>query len=444
MREVDSAADKLPLAVYEDIDTPLKVFSNARNEGGPTSASSPPAEQGNQEQGSNGHDDMPDTRVQRKRKQPEVISESLAGSVMMLRSQQINSAPIVQLQAGSKIQQEFGQPDELLASHVVTRPPSPLSLEILGKSRGLKRARLQGSQPTPSPKKPASHLQPQKAAAPDPSCTLPPLPAQPMGSNWWEQGPLWQPMQGTKQWAAAYQPAAGQSPAVQHMEQPEQQSLPCWQPPQATPNGARPGNRSVLPPGIHPAPSSASQQQYNGQPSGRTRGATQQHPQPGIDGQMPPPLWQEPEQPQPWSSSDPVSQQAMVPAPVAAKRPSAFQPSMGSLQPPQAMHPNGRGGAWPMQDLMNEVLAYDDSAEWSDSAGQQQRTERNGFCLRDGEQHGIREVRQRHLQHEQALLAPNGGNFTLGTVSKKQRAKKRVKQKQQQAQHTAPAEDFER
>ena len=167
---------------------------------------------------------------------------------MLLRSQQPSSSQLPPSHTASTSKPATGHSEVLPLPDDVLSPPSPRSMQILGKSRGLKRDRLESSQPTPPAKRPAmtpksaSKPRPHKVKAAVPSIALSPPPhtAQPVGSNWWAQGASAQPVQAPDHLA----PAAHANPvqdhsrgdhpslsgAVQHMQPSRQRGPESWQP----------------------------------------------------------------------------------------------------------------------------------------------------------------------------------------------------------------------
>ena len=154
--------------------------------------------------------------VQQRRMQPEA-PHSLAGSVMLVRSREHITSQLPPSYPASTAKHATDRPEELVLPADILSPPSPRSMQILGKSRGLKRDRLDSTQPTPPAKRPAinpnsaAKARPQKGKAAARSLPVPPpQPAQPVGSNWWSQGSPGQLAQNTSQSGPAAQPSITQ------------------------------------------------------------------------------------------------------------------------------------------------------------------------------------------------------------------------------------------
>ena len=418
----------LPLEVFED-----RSVLAAQADGGSAALSSPATRQHR----SLGNVPTPASKTggQHKRNQPEVTCapQSLAASVMLLRSHQPStlqlslSHPASAAKHGIGRSEELGVPDDLLS------PPSPRSMQILGKSRGLKRDRLDSSQPTPPAKRPA--LAPNSVCKPTPRkgkaavpglAALPPQTAQPVGSNWWSQGSAAQPVPVPSQLA----PATKADMALNH---------------------SRTG---------HPSLSGAQYMQLSGWRDSASW-------QPGYPSSPPvpygaytrgnkhipnDPVWApscEQESAGAWHSSSPVSRHSTVPAKQALRQPSQQhvpeRSSTGADQQPQAVRYKGRSQDMQMQDLVNEVLAHDTPACWAKGSTREQHSRAGGPSWtkdrhiptpRAGGQ-GPGQRMQTHPQPEQSWPAPDGGRYILALppVSKMQQPETKATQAERKDQH---------
>ena len=368
--------------------------------------------------------------LQHRRKQPEVcsVSHSLAQSVMLLRSQQPSSLQLPPAHPASTSKPATGHSEELALPVDVLSPPSPRSMQILGKSRGLKRDRLDSSQPSPPAKRPAttpnaaSKPRPHKVKAAVPNVVLsPPQTAQPVGSNWWAQGSSAQPVHSPDERAPAAHAdlvqdhSRGGHPSqagAQHMQPPGQRESPSWQP--ACPSSP-------------PFPYQA-----------HIRGSR--------DVSVKAPAWASPHEhthAEAWRSSPPVSRRSTLAAKPAKQQPSRQPPpehhSSAPRQQPQTARYNGRSQDLQMQDLVSEVLAQDTPACWANGSSHKQHSRAVASSWStahqaDGQASGQRG--QAHQQPEQSWPAPDGGRYILAPpqVSKKQQSKTRSAQPEWRAQ----------
>lgn len=401
---MEAGALALPLAVFEDRGAapdsagPLQV--------GRECDESLAAEQAISAQKVNGN--KQEARKARKRKQPEDNSmpKSLAGSVMMLRSQHSPASSVLPVGTEATIQYAQGPPAQQQTPDGGMAPPSPDLMQILGKSRGLKRDPLEPAQLMPTLKKSKIKSLAQKAPVVN---LTPPLPAgQPVGSNWWAQVPPGPPMQTFNQQAAIQQPASWEhsSPYVDacawgSASQQQQQSAPWPLPPNAAPKSAMQA-AEAYPRG--PASQHEQQAALWPLPPNMTNGKSQS--------QAPVADWQEPRQHH------------------------SHQPSMRAQMPAQKVQYHGRSQGGHMRDLVGEVLAYDVPACWGNGNAQQQqyhgagplpKMEAGGDARLPNMQPG-----QGPGQPGQWWPAPDGGRFVLDTRPKKQRAKKAKQDKQPQ------------
>ena len=207
MSEAKASTGALPLSVFEDRGAPLESPA-AINDRAAGFASSPPFGRPSSKQEAVGN--AREAQRQHKRKQPEGITvlDSPLGSVMTLRSHQAQEDG----ESGQDIAAGLNQsliPD-------LTMPPSPRSMEILGRSRGLRRARLAPHhQQKSSLKTVIPHQQPQVAQMSSPAARVPSeLALQPVGSNWWAVG---RPMQHPGALPAGQQQHAGWQGAAQQL-----------------------------------------------------------------------------------------------------------------------------------------------------------------------------------------------------------------------------------
>ena len=199
MSEVKASTGALPLSVFEDRGAPLESPA-AINDRAADYASSPPFGLPSSKQEAIGN--AREAQRQHKRKQAEGITvlDSSLGSVMTLRSHQAQGDG----ESGQGIAEGINQP----LIHDLTTPPSPRSMEILGRSRGLRRARLAPHQQQKSSLRMVNpHQQPQVAQMSSPAARTPSeLASQPVGSNWWVAR---RPMQHTGALPAGQQQHAG-------------------------------------------------------------------------------------------------------------------------------------------------------------------------------------------------------------------------------------------
>ena len=410
----------LPLAVFEDRNAPAAQAGSGK-------AALPISNPGTGQK--NVREAVPRSAsqagLQLRRKQPEVSStpHSLAQSVMLLRSQQPSSSQPQSTRPASTSKPATGHSEELVLPDDVLSPPSPRSMQILGKSRGLKRDRLESSQPTPPAKRPAINpnsaskprLHKFKAAAPS-MVLSPPQKAQPVGSNWWAQGTA-QPVQAPGQLAPATHASLVQDHSrgglpsqsgAQHMQPSGQQGSASWQP--AYPSSP-------------PVPDQAYPRGNNHVPSSSPAWASA-HAQTHAEA---------------WQSSPPVS---TLPAKRAKQQPFR-QPgpehhSSAPRQQPRAGTYTGRSQDMQMQDLVNEVLAHDTPACWTNGSMHKQHSragapswpEAAGSQAHPANGHGPGQRGQAHLQPEQSWPAPDGGRYILAPApaSKKQQFKTRSAQ----------------
>ncbi len=416
----------LPLAVFEDRNAPAAQAGSGK-------AALPISNPGTGQK--NVREAVPRSAsqagLQLRRKQPEVSStpHSLAQSVMLLRSQQPSSSQPQSTRPASTSKPATGHSEELVLPDDVLSPPSPRSMQILGKSRGLKRDRLESSQPTPPAKRPAINpnsaskprLHKFKAAAPS-MVLSPPQKAQPVGSNWWAQGTA-QPVQAPGQLAPATHASLVQDHSrgglpsqsgAQHMQPSGQQGSASWQP--AYPSSP-------------PVPDQAYPRGNNHVPSSSPAWASA-HAQTHAEA---------------WQSSPPVS---TLPAKRAKQQPFR-QPgpehhSSAPRQQPRAGTYTGRSQDMQMQDLVNEVLAHDTPACWTNGSMHKQHSragapswpEAAGSQAHPANGHGPGQRGQAHLQPEQSWPAPDGGRYILAPApaSKKQQFKTRSAQAEWRAQ----------
>ncbi len=395
----------LPLAVFEDRDVLAAQTGSAI---AALPIFSPSTEQ-NKAAG-NSQKAISETGARQRRKQAEVSSapHSLAQSVMLLRSRQPSSSAAAATTPRKHLPSTAtGRSEECCRCQtMLLSPPSPRSMQILGKSRGLKRDRLESSQPTPPAKRPAmtpksaSKPRPHKVKAAVPSIALspPPQTAQPVGSNWWAQGSSAQPVQAPDHLAPAAHANLVQdhsrgghpslSGAVQHMQPSGQRGPESWQP-------------------AYPSSPPVPHQAY-------TRGNKHI---PSV-----PPAWASPHEQthaEAWHSSPPVSRHGTVPGNQSKQQPSRRpvpdhhssaahqQPQAAALQWQEPEHADagpGERGSCPRHTSMLE--------EWQHTEAAQQ-----GRCC---EPPGIRSPSigqvgtpgqrgQAPLQPEQSWPAPEGG-----------------------------------
>ncbi len=428
----------LPLAVFEDRDVLAAQTGSAI---AALPIFSPSIEQ-NKAAG-NSQKAISETGARQRRKQAEVSSapHSLAQSVMLLRSQHPSSSQLPPSHPASTSKTATGHSEVLPLPDDVLSPPSPRSMQILGKSRGLKRDRLESSQPTPPAKRPAmtpksaSKPRPHKVKAAVPSIALspPPQTAQPVGSNWWAQGSSAQPVQAPDHLAPAAHAnlvqdhsrggQASLSGAVQHMQPSGQQGPESWQP-------------------AHPSSPSVPHQAH-------TRGSRHI---PSV-----PPAWASPHEQtraEAWHSSPSVSRHGTVPGDQSqqqpSRRPAPDHHSSAAHQQPQAARYNGRSQNLQMQDLVNEVLAHDTPACWGNGSTQKQQR-RAGAASTPGIRspmhraggHNPGQRGQAPLQPEQSWPAPEGGQYILAPppVSRKQQSKPRSAQAEWSGQRPGQQDD---
>ena len=397
---MEAGALGLPLAVFED-------RGAAPDSAGPLQAGREgdeplAAERAISAQKLNGN--KQEARKARKRKQPEdnSVPESLAGSVMMLRSQ--HSPAILPVSTEATIQDTKGPPAQRQMPNGGMASPSPGLMQILGKSRGLKRDPLEPAQLMPPLKKRKI-----KSLAPKaPVVNLaPPLPAgQPVGSNWWAQVPPGPPMQTYIQQAAIQQPASWEhnNPSVDacawgSASQQQQQQLAPW----------------ALPPNAAPRSAMQAAEAY-------PRGSASQHEQ----------------QAAPWPLSPNMTNgKSRSQAPIAewqeTRQHHSHRPSTRAQMPAQPGQYNGRSQGGHMRDLVGEVLAYDMPACWGSGNVQQQQYHGSGpFSKMEAGGDPLVPSMQPGQGPGQWWPAPDGGRFVLDTRPKKQRAKKAKQGKQPQ------------
>ena len=411
----------LPLAVFEDRNV---TVAQADTGSGALPISSPSTEQ-NRMRG-NAPKTVDEARAQQNRKQPEISNDphSLAGSVMLLRSRQPSTLQLPPPYPASTTKHATGRSEELVLPDELLRPPSPRSMQILGKSRGLKRDRLDSSQPTPPAKRPAVHphpaakprLQKGKAAVRGLPVSSP-QPAQPGGSNWWSQGSPGQPVKDPPQWAFAAQANMVQDAShsgyptpsgAQYMQLSGRRDLASWQP--AYPSGPpvpyrayTRGNKHI--PNDTPAWASAHEQEHS----------------------------------EASPSSPPVSRRSMTPANQSkqiSQKPVSDHPTPGGHQQPRAERYTGRSQDMQMQDLVNEVLGQDAPACWTSQSTHKQHS-RAGAPSWSRARSSSGQLGQIHPQLQRSWPAPEGGRYVLASppVSKKQQPGKRPAQAEWKAQY---------
>ena len=385
MSELKASTGALPLSVFEDRGAPLESPA-AINDRAADVASSPPFARPSSKQEPIG--DAREAQRQHKRKQPEGIAvlDCSLGSVMTLRSHQAQGDG----ESSQDIAAGLSQP--LIPD--VTMPPSPRSMEILGRSRGLRRARLAPHhQQKSSLKMVAPHQQPQVARMSTPAARVfSELASQPVGSNWWAAR---QPMQHPGALPAGQQHHAGWQGAS---EQPLPQghlNSPTWPAHQAKKHTAS-----------HPAFEEGSGVASAGPRHGRAwkRQRTGQHALP--------------------AEAQPFHPRAAHTAPHCAQ-------------------------SAPAQHLAGEALAHAAPACWAGmlSPLQQELACEAGAQLAEAahsnERHSSMEPAVGPAGLQQSWPAPGGGSGVLAPPGKKQRGKLtgKGKQKQQSLQPAVPVED---
>ena len=392
MSEVKASTGALPLSVFEDRGASLESPA-AFNVTAAAFTSSPPLGRPLSKQEPN--ENAREAQRQRKRKQPEgsTVLDSSPGSLMTLRSHQAQGDS----ESGQDIAAGLNQP--LIPD--LTMPPSPRSMEILGRSRGLRRARLAPHQQQKSSLKTVPpHQQPQAAQMSSPAARVPSeLASQPVGSNWWAAG---QPMQQTGALPAGQEHRAGWQGAAEQLLPQGHLNSPGW-----------PAHQAMRHATSHPAFEEGSGVASAGPRHGRAskRQRTQQH------------------------------------AP-----PAEAQPSF-----PRAAHtaPHCAQSA-PAQHLVGEALAHAAPACW---AGRLSRGQQELAC-----QASALPAQGAHFSERRSSMKPamgptglqqswpeiDGGSSMLATPPKKQRGEQRGKlkgkgkQKQQPAQLAVPVEDPQR
>lgn len=421
----------LPLEVFEDRKVPA-----AQAGGGSAALSMSISATGQDRSPGNVPTPASSTGAQHKRHQAQVSSapQSLAGSVMLLRSRQPSTLQLPPSYPASAAKHDTGRSEELGLPDVLLSPPSPRSMQILGKSRGLKRDRLDFLQPTPPAKRPAlapnpgRKPTPRKGKAAVPGLAVsPPQTAQPVGSNWWSQGPAAQPGLVPHQLAPSTQGdmapshSRGGHPSLsgtQYMQLSGQRDSASWQPgyPSSPPVPYRAyttGNEHI--PNDGPAWAPSSEQEDAGA----------------------------------WHSSPPVSRRSTMPAKQAMQQPSRQpvpeRPGTGAIQQPQTVRYKGKMQDMQMQDLVNEVLAQDTPACWMNGSTRKQHSRAgapsriqdiHSPTLRAGGQGPGQRV-QTCPQPEQSWPAPEGGRYILASppASKMQQPKTRSTQAERKDQH---------
>ena len=391
MSEVKAATGALPLSVFEDRGAPLEIPA-ANNNTAADFISSPPAGRPSLKQQPDGN--AQEARKQRKRKQPEgtIVLDSSLGSVMTLRSHQ---AP-ADRDSGQEGAAGF---NELLIPDLTT-PPSPRSMEILGRSRGLKRANLVPNRQQRSPlKKGTLDEHPQSAQMYSPAARMHSEPAsQPVGSNWWAAG---QPMQHPGALPAGQQHHLGWQGAAEQVWHPGYQSPPRW-----------PGQQVNKHAPSHPALEEGSGVASAGPRHGRAL----------------------------------KRQRASQHAPPAEAQPCLPRANVPSHTP---YHAQGALGG----HLVGETIAHAVPACW---AGRLSHCQQDLACLpaaqraeaaQCSEQHSSIDPAMRPTGHQQSWPAPGDGSNVLSPLPKKQRAPQREKRKglgkqeQQAVRPAVPAED---
>ena len=402
---MEAGALGLPLAVFEDRGA---APDSAGPLGGGEGDEPLAAEQVISAQKLNGN--KQEARKARKRKQPEdnSVPESLAGSVMMLRSQHSPASAVLPVSTEATIQDAKGPPAQQQVQNGGMAPPSPGLMQILGTSRGLQRDPLEPAQLMPPLKRRKFKSLAQKAPVVN---LAPPLPAgQPVGSNWWAQVPPGPPMQSYIQQAAIQQPASWEhnNPSVDTCawgsasQQQQQQHLASW---------------PLLP---NAAPKSAMQAA-----EAYPRGSASQHEQQAAPWPLPPNM-----------TNGKSQSQAPIAEWQGTRQHHSHCPSTRAQMPAQPVQYTDRSQGGHMRDLVGEVLAYDMPACWGSGNVQQQqyhgagpssKMEAGGDPYMPSMQPG-----QGPGQLGQWWPAPDGGRFVLDTRPKKQRAKRAKQDKQPQ------------
>lgn len=401
MAEVGDPVPALPFAVFEDRSAPgSEIGLNP-----PTYVSSPPGANAKAQYSKAEAGGTSEPEEQGPRRQPEVSNAlpTLAGTVMMLRSHQPSPPQTPLSGAGSTPKRITGPSDQLLSDDLMS-PPSPRSMQILGKSRGLKRDRLDSSQPIPPAKKPGSNTKsamkakPQKAKASVASLALltsAPQPTQPAGSNWWAQGSLGQPMQDQSAWLPAKQVSM-------------QQNYSQWTAaPQARMDHMQPPGHNIA--SWLPAFASNPTRSLRTHPQGQ-----------GKQMQNDPNTWApayEQQQSDAWPPAPSMSQRGIMPATEAMQQPpqsfASQQPDIRAQQHPQPGHFTGRSLGMHMHDLVDEVLAHDIPACWTNGSAQHKHNRRAHSPAAWADGHNHEPPGQTHMLHEQPRVNGQPGHMYL-------------------------------
>ena len=391
MSEVKASTVALPLSVFEDRGA-LWESPAAINDRAADSASSPPF--GRPSCKREPIRNALEAQRQHKREQPEGITalDSSPGSVMTLRSHQAQGDG----ESGQGIAAGCDQP--LLPD--LTMPPSPRSMEILGRSRGLRRARLAPKQQQKSSLEPmTTHKQLQVAQMSSPGAHIPSaLASHPVGSNWWAAGP---PMQHPGVLPAERQHHAGWQGAAEQLLPQGHLNSPSWPAHQAKKHATS-----------HPAFEEGSGVASAGPRHGRAlkRQRTSQHAQP------------------------------------AGAQP--FHPRAADL----SCAPHSAQGAR-IQHLVGGPIAHAAPACWAGSLShhQQELACQAGAlpakAAHSSKRHSSMEPAMGPVGLQQSWPAPGGGSGVLAPPPKKQRGEQRGKltgkgkQEQQPVQPAVPVED---
>ena len=392
MSEVKASTGALPLSVFEDRGAPL-VSPAAINDRAADFASSPPF--GRPSCKLEPVRNAREAQRKHKRKQPEgnTVLDSSLGSVMTLRSHQAQGDS----ESGLHIAAGLNEP--LIPD--LTMPPSPRSMEILGRSRGLRRARLAPKQQQKSSLQPVTtHQQPQVAQMSSPRAHIPSaLASQPVGSNWWAAG---QPMEHPGALPAGWQHHGGWQGAAEQLLPQGHHNSPHWL--------AHPAKKHAI---SHPAFVEGSGVASAGPRHGRAlkRQHTSQH------------------------------------AP-----PAEAQPCL----PRAAQSTPHRAQDMPAQHLVGEALAHAAPACWAGrlSPLRQELAYQAGApsaeAAQFGERHSSMEPATGPTRLQQSWPAPGGGSGACAPPPKKQRDEQRGKltgkgkQKQQTAQPAVPVDEPQR
>ena len=389
MSEVKAPTGTLPLSVFEDRGAPFESPA-AFNVTAAAFASSPPLGQPLSKQVPDGN--AREAQRQHKRKQPEgsTVLDSSLGSLMTLRSHQAQGDG----ESGQDLAAGLKQP--LIPD--LTMPPSPRSMEILGRSRGLRRARLAPKQQQKSSLEPVTtHQQPKVAQMSSPGAHIPSaLASQPVGSNWWAAG---QPMEHPGALPSGQQHHAGWQGAAEQLLPRGHHSSPHWLAQSAKKHATS-----------HPALEEGSGVAPAGPRHGRAlkRQRTSQHALP--------------------AEAQPFLPRAAHTAPHCAQ-------------------------SAPAQHLVGEALAHAAPACWAGrlSRGQQelacQASALPAEAAHSNERHSSMEPAVGPAGLQQSWPAPGGGSGVLAPPPKKQRGEQRGKltgkgkQKQQPVQPAVPVQD---